>query len=120
VVLATGLASLSISVLSTTRAESAGDSDRRDALDALARMGKTLSAQQFSFQSRTLRSYAGPNGEMLHIAHTTKTIYKRPDRLLVSITGDDGSIKILYDPQPYCLSHCYPPYPQPYPEGCQY
>src|SRR5262245_30394557 len=61
-----------------------------DALDALSQMGKTLSAKQFSFQSRTFRSYAGPNGEMLHIAHTTKTIYHRPDRLSVSVTGDDG------------------------------
>jgi hypothetical protein len=43
------------------------------------------------------RSYAGPNGELLHIAHATKTIYSRPDRLSVSVTGDDGSIKMLYD-----------------------
>ena len=97
-VLAVALASLSLSVVSTARGESAQETAiGRDALDALARMGKTLSAKQFTFQSRTLRSYAGPNGEMLHIAHTTKTIYNRPDRLSVSVTGDDGSIKILYD-----------------------
>jgi hypothetical protein len=41
--------------------------------------------------------YAGPNGELLHIAHSTKTIFRRPDRLSVTVTGDDGSIKILYD-----------------------
>ena len=34
---------------------------------------------------------------MLHIAHTTKTIYRRPDRLLVTVSGDDGSIKIHYN-----------------------
>jgi hypothetical protein len=60
-------------------------------------MGKTLAAKRFSSQSRTFRSYVEPNGELLHIAHTTKTIYDRPDQLLVSVTGDDGSIKILYD-----------------------
>jgi len=60
-------------------------------------MGKTLSAKQFSVQSRTFRSYAGQNGELLHIAHATKTVYSRPDRLSVSVTGDDGSIKLLYD-----------------------
>ena len=68
-----------------------------DARDALARMDKTLSPKQFSFQSRTFRPYTGPNGELLHIAHTAKTIYSRPDRLSVSATGDDGSIKVLYD-----------------------
>jgi hypothetical protein len=93
-----GLASFSLAVVSTARSESAQETEvGPDALEALARMGKTLSAKQFSFQSRTLRSYAGPNGEMLHIAHTVKTIYRRPDRLSVAVTGDDGSIKVLYD-----------------------
>jgi hypothetical protein len=68
-----------------------------DARDALARMGKTLSAKEFSFRARTLRSYTGPNGELLHIEHTIKTNYRRPDHLLVNLTGDDGSIEIIYD-----------------------
>jgi hypothetical protein len=68
-----------------------------EARDALARMGKTLAAKQFSYRARTLRSYVGPNGELLHIEHTTKTTYRRPDHLLVSVSGDDGSIEILYD-----------------------
>jgi len=68
-----------------------------ETLDALKRMGKTLSAKQFLFQSWTFRGYAGPNGELLHIAHTSKIIYRRPDRLSISVTGDDGTIKILYD-----------------------
>ena len=93
-----GLASLSPAVVSTARSQSMQETAiGPDARDALARMGKTLSAKQFSFQSRTFRSYAGPNGELLHIAHTAKTIYRRPDRLSVSVTGDDGSIKVLYD-----------------------
>ena len=68
-----------------------------DARDALARMGTTLSAKEFSYRARTLRSYVGPNGELLHIEHTAKTIYRRPDHLLVNVIGDDGSTEILYD-----------------------
>jgi hypothetical protein len=68
-----------------------------EARDALARMGKTLAAKQFSYRARTLRSYVGPNGELLHIEHATKTIYRRPDHLLVNVSGDDGSIEIVYD-----------------------
>jgi hypothetical protein len=97
-VLVGGLAGLSPASVSTARSQSAQETEvGPDALEALARMGKTLSAKQFSFQSRTFRSYAGPNGEMLHIGHMSRTIYRRPDHLSVSVTGDDGSIKILYD-----------------------
>jgi hypothetical protein len=64
---------------------------------ALARMGKTLMAPQFSFRSRTMRAYAGSNGELLHIVHATKTVVRRPDRLLVDVTGDDGATKLIYD-----------------------
>ena len=96
--LACALASLFPVTAGTARADnpnSSGISD--DASAALARMGKTLLAKQFAFQARTFRSYAGPNGELLHIAHTTKTVYRRPDRLAVDVTGDDGSIKLVYD-----------------------
>jgi hypothetical protein len=93
-----GLASLPLAVVHSATSQSTQETAiGPNAADALARMGKTLSAKQFSFQSRTFRSYAGPNGELLHIAHTTKTIYRRPDRLSVGVTGDDGSIKLLYD-----------------------
>ena len=93
-----GIITLSPAVVSTARSQSVQQAGiGPEALDALKQMGKTLAAKQFSFQSRTLRAYAGPNGELLHIAHTSKIIYRRPDRLSVSVTGDDGSIKILYD-----------------------
>jgi hypothetical protein len=95
---ACGLASFSRAIVTTARSETAQETAiGPDAAEALARMGKTLSAKQFSFQSGTFRSYAGPNGELLHITHTTKTIYDRPYRLSVSVTGDDGSIKIVYN-----------------------
>ena len=97
-VLVGALASFPLAILSTARSQSAQQTAiGSDAADALARMGKTLSANRFSFGSRTFRTYAGPKGELLHITHTTKTIYRRPDRPSVSVTGDDGSIKILYD-----------------------
>jgi len=49
-VLVGGLAGLSPAILSTARSESAQQTAvGPDALDALARMGKTLSAKQFSF-----------------------------------------------------------------------
>jgi hypothetical protein len=70
-VLAVGLASLSLSVISTARGESAQETAiGRDALDA-AGAGAAATAP-------------------------------------------------YYYPQPYYPSHCYPPYPPPYPEGCPY
>lgn len=64
----------------------------------LARMSKTLQAPHFSFQARTFRAYAGPNGELLHIEHAYKAVLNRPDRLLVDVTGDDnGASKMVYD-----------------------
>ena len=68
-----------------------------EANSALARMSKTLMANQFSFRSHTVRAYAGPNGELLHLAHTMKVVVRRPDRLLVDVTGDDVSTKMMYD-----------------------
>jgi hypothetical protein len=97
-VVGAGLAGLSPAIISTARPETAPPPEiGPDARDALARMGKTLSAKEFSYRARTLRSYTGPNGQLLHIEHTMKTIYRRPDHLLVNVTGDDGSIAIVYD-----------------------
>ncbi len=61
-------------------------------------MGNTLrAAEQFSFQMHTLRTYVEANGQPLHIAHTAKVVVRRPDRLMISVTGDDGSTKLFYD-----------------------
>ena len=54
-------------------------------------------SKEFSFRSHTVRAYVGSNGELLHIAHTAKIVVRRPDRLLVDATGDDGATKMLYD-----------------------
>lgn len=68
-----------------------------DARGAVAQMGNSLLADQFSFQARTLRVYADTNGQPLHIAHTVKVTVHRPDKLRIEVTGDDGSTKLVYD-----------------------
>jgi hypothetical protein len=68
-----------------------------DASAALARMGKTLSAEQFSFQAQTIRVYATPDGEPLHIFHTLRVTVHRPNRLMAEVSGDDGSSKLFFD-----------------------
>jgi hypothetical protein len=68
-----------------------------EAKAALARMSKTLTENQFSFRSHTVRAYVGANGELLHVAHTIKAVVRRPDHLLVDASGDDGSTKMIYD-----------------------
>jgi hypothetical protein len=60
-------------------------------------MGQALQSKEFSFQARTIRVYADPAGQLLHIFHTLKVTVRRPDRLLVDRTGDDGSGKLVYD-----------------------
>jgi hypothetical protein len=68
-----------------------------EASAALARMGKSLSAEQFSFQAKTIRVYTDAGGEPLHIFHTLKVTVRRPNRLLAEVSGDDGSNKIVFD-----------------------
>ena len=65
-----------------------------EASAALLRMGQTLRAEQFSFQAKTIRVYSEANGEPLHIFHTMKVTVHRPNRMLVDLTGDDGSGKL--------------------------
>jgi hypothetical protein len=86
--------------LSTSRAADAPPSGvASDVVEALGRMSKTLAAKQFSFTSRTLRAYAGANGELLHIAHASKIVIRRPDKLSADIAGDDGTLELRYDGQ---------------------
>jgi hypothetical protein len=46
------------------------------------RMGKTLRADQFAFQARTIRMYSDARGRPLHIVHTLKVTMHRPDGCL--------------------------------------
>jgi hypothetical protein len=68
-----------------------------EASAALTRMGQTLRAEQFSFQARTIRVYADANGQPLHIFHTLKVVVHRPNRMLVDVSGDDGSSRLVFD-----------------------
>jgi hypothetical protein len=68
-----------------------------EASAALLRMGQSLRGEQFSFQARTIRVYSDANGEPLHIFHTLKVTVRRPNRMLVDVTGDDGATKLVYD-----------------------
>jgi hypothetical protein len=68
-----------------------------DASAAVAQMGRSLLARQFTFRAHTLRVYADTSGELLHIAHVIKVTVRRPDRLLIEVTGDDGSTKLFYN-----------------------
>ncbi len=69
-----------------------------EASAALMRMGQTLrGAEQFSFQARTIRVYADDNGQPLHIFHALKVVVHRPYRMLVDISGDDGTSKLVFD-----------------------
>src|ERR1700761_9443927 len=68
-----------------------------EAMAALQRMAETLRQPQFSFQVQTIRVYAGPKGEPLHIFHSLDVTVKRPDRLLAVRNGDDGPSKLVYN-----------------------
>jgi hypothetical protein len=96
-----GIAAAIGTVLTTAPAVQAATPQRSDiseeAAAAVTQMGKSLLADQFSFKVRTLRVYAEPSGQPLHIAHSMKVTVHRPNRLLVDLTGDDGSTKMMYD-----------------------
>lgn len=93
-------AAISMSVAGTTVAWAATPPKpaiTEDASSAIARMGATLRAKEFSFQVRTIRVSANNNGELQHIEHAFKVTVVRPDRLLIDGTGDDGPRKLVYD-----------------------
>jgi hypothetical protein len=68
-----------------------------EASETIHRMGATLSANNFSFQARTIRVYLDNQGQPLHIFHTVKIAAHRPNRLAVHAVGDDGSNDLYYD-----------------------
>ena len=68
-----------------------------DARSALAQMGTALRAKEFSFHAHTIRIYGNQDKEQLHIVHDFEATVRRPDRLLVVGSGDDGPRKLLYD-----------------------
>ncbi|GGF12696.1 hypothetical protein GCM10011611_17910 [Aliidongia dinghuensis] len=68
-----------------------------EAGSAIAQMGKTLSAKELSMTARTIRVYLDEAGQPLHIFQTMKVVVRRPNRLTVQLSGDDGSHDLFYD-----------------------
>ena len=68
-----------------------------EAAAVVSAMGKTLSAKDLSFTAKVIRVYLDPSGQPLHIFHTMKVVARRPDRLMVEVTGDDGTHDLFYD-----------------------
>jgi hypothetical protein len=88
---------VSVPLIAAEPAKQAQPAISAEATAALQRMGQTMRAEQMSFQARTIRVYADPNGEPLHIFHTLKVTMHRPNRLLAEVSGDDGSNKLVFD-----------------------
>ena len=68
-----------------------------DARSALAQMSTTLLSKEFSFHAHTIRVYESQGHEQLHVVHDFTVTVRRPDRLLIAGTGDDGPRKLVYD-----------------------
>lgn len=64
---------------------------------AIQQMGKTLSQENVSVKAQTLRMYPDASGDFLHIKHVINIVARRPDRMAVTATGDDGTTKLVYD-----------------------
>ena len=94
---ATAIGSVSDAALAAPPAKPAKPAISEEAAGDLTRMGQTLRSEEFSFEVHTIRVYAEPSGEPLHIFHTMKVIVHRPSQLLVDVNGDDGSTKLVFD-----------------------
>ena len=68
-----------------------------EAQNAVQAMGKTLASGGFSFHEQTIREYTDANGQPLHIFRSANVVVRRPDRLAVDATGDDGATEVVYD-----------------------
>ena len=81
------------------RSQSTGSSPgiSNDANAAIQQMGKMLSQENVSVKAQTLRMYHDASGDFLHIAHTINIVARRPDRMAVTASGDDGTTKLVYD-----------------------
>jgi hypothetical protein len=88
----------------TVAAEAPKPAISADASAAIAQMSKTLQTQSFSFAAHTIREYPDQTGDLLHIFHSFKVTVRRPDRLLVEGTGDDGARKLIYDDKTLVLA----------------
>ncbi|NNU46046.1 DUF2092 domain-containing protein [Rhizobium sp. WYCCWR 11279] len=68
-----------------------------EAATAVSQMGKTLLARDLTITAKTISIYLDQSGQPLHIFHTMKITVRRPDRIAVEFTGDDGRHDLFYD-----------------------
>jgi hypothetical protein len=71
----------------------------KEANAAVERMGKTLAQEDVSFKAKTMRVYQDTDGDYLHIVHNINVLAARPDKIAVTATGDDGTIRLVYNGQ---------------------
>jgi hypothetical protein len=71
---------------------------------AITQMSNTLEAKTFSFEAQTIREYPDQTGDLLHVFHSFKVTVRRPDRLLVAGTGDDGARTLTYNGKTFVLT----------------
>jgi hypothetical protein len=68
-----------------------------EAATAVSQMANTLLARDLTLTARTISVYLDEFGQPLHIFHTMKIAVRRPDRIAVEFTGDDGNHNLFYD-----------------------
>ena len=68
-----------------------------EAAAAVSQMAKTLMAKDLSITARTIRVYLDRSGQPLHVFHTVNIVARRPDRIAVEFSGDDGKHELFYD-----------------------
>lgn len=71
---------------------------------AISQLDRTLSASDLSFSARTIRVYLDEFGQPLHIFHTMKVTMRRPDRIKIQVSGDDGAQDLFYDGKSVTIS----------------
>ena len=64
---------------------------------AIQQMGNTLAQENIAFKAKTMRVYQDSDGDYLHIVHRMDVTARRPDRMEVTATGDDGTMVLIYD-----------------------
>ena len=92
-----GLAALPIAQATAPAPPPVKPAISEEAGSAVSRMGKALLAKDLSFTAKTIRVYLDESGQPLHIFHTLKVVVRRPGRLAVQSTGDDGRHHLFYD-----------------------
>lgn len=98
----------SFAAASTARAEEAPPPAKppwsKEADAAIAQLQDTLAAQELSFTAKTIRVYLDEFGQPLHIFHTMKVTMRRPDRIKIQVSGDDGAQDLFYDGKSVAIS----------------